>query len=222
MRLTINGEDRNIESAGNIAELLGELGIASTKVAVERNLEIVPKTAYGETPLIDGDKFEIVHFIGGGSQEADLAAADDAGFVVAGKKFSSRLLVGTGKYKDFDETRVAIEQSGAEIVTVAVRRVNLTDPNQPMLVDYVDPKKYTYLPNTAGCFTADDAVRTLRLARESEHARNTQGGRSADQGWLRCHGILQRRSYSGQDARRHGMLCDYAAWLFDRVGYGHS
>ena len=167
MRLTINGEDRNIENAGNVAELLGELGIASTKVAVERNLEIVPKTAYGETPLSDGDKFEIVHFIGGGSQEADLAAADDAGFVVAGKKFSSRLLVGTGKYKDFDETRIAIEQSGAEIVTVAVRRVNLTDPNQPMLVDYVDPKKYTYLPNTAGCFTADDAVRTLRLAREA-------------------------------------------------------
>ena len=167
MRLTINGEDRNIENAGNVAELLGELGIASTKVAVERNLEIVPKTAYGDTPLIDGDKFEIVHFIGGGSQEADLAAADDAGFVVAGKKFSSRLLVGTGKYKDFDETRIVIEQSGAEIVTVAVRRVNLTDPNQPMLVDYVDPKKYTYLPNTAGCFTADDAVRTLRLAREA-------------------------------------------------------
>lgn len=167
MRLTINGEDRNIENAGNVAELLGELGIASTKVAVERNLEIVPKTAYGETPLSDGDTFEIVHFIGGGSQEADLAAADDAGFVVAGKKFSSRLLVGTGKYKDFDETRIAIEQSGAEIVTVAVRRVNLTDPNQPMLVDYVDPKKYTYLPNTAGCFTADDAVRTLRLAREA-------------------------------------------------------
>lgn len=167
MRLTINGEDRTIETAGNVSELLGELGIASTKVAVERNLEIVPKTAYDETPLTEGDKFEIVHFIGGGSQEADLAAADDAGFVVAGKKFSSRLLVGTGKYKDFDETRIAIEESGAEIVTVAVRRVNLTDPNQPMLVDYVDPKKYTYLPNTAGCFTADDAVRTLRLAREA-------------------------------------------------------
>ncbi|NIZ03412.1 sulfur carrier protein ThiS [Thalassospira lucentensis] len=167
MRLTINGEDRTIETAGTVSELLGELGIASTKVAVERNLEIVPKTAYDETPLMEGDKFEIVHFIGGGSQEADLAAADDAGFVVAGKKFSSRLLVGTGKYKDFDETRIAIEESGAEIVTVAVRRVNLSDPNQPMLVDYVDPKKYTYLPNTAGCFTADDAVRTLRLAREA-------------------------------------------------------
>ena len=167
MRLTINGEDRTIENAGNVAELLGELGIAQTKVAVERNLEIVPKSAYGDTRLVEGDKLEIVHFIGGGSPEADLAAADDDGFVVAGKKFSSRLLVGTGKYKDFEETKIAIEASGAEIVTVAVRRVNLTDPNQPMLVDYVDPKKYTYLPNTAGCFTADDAVRTLRLAREA-------------------------------------------------------
>lgn len=167
MRLTINGEDRTIENASTVSELLGELGIEPTKVAVERNLEIVPKTAYGTTKLAEGDKFEIVHFIGGGSQEADLAAADDDGFVVAGRKFTSRLLVGTGKYKDFEETRIAIEASGAEIVTVAVRRVNLTDPDQPMLVDYVDPKKYTYLPNTAGCFTADDAVRTLRLAREA-------------------------------------------------------
>ncbi len=88
-------------------------------------------------------------------------------FVVAGHRFSSRLLVGTGKYKDFEETARAIEASGAEIVTVAVRRVNLSDPSQPMLVDFVDPKKYTYLPNTAGCYTADDAVRTLRLAREA-------------------------------------------------------
>ena len=89
------------------------------------------------------------------------------GFEVAGRRFHSRLLVGTGKYKDFEETARAIEASGAEIVTVAVRRVNLSDPSQPMLVDYVDPKKYTYLPNTAGCYTAADAVRTLRLAREA-------------------------------------------------------
>jgi len=88
-------------------------------------------------------------------------------FTIAGQKFTSRLIVGTGKYKDFDETRDAIAASGAEIVTVAVRRVNVSDPNQPMLVDYVDPKKYTYLPNTAGCYTADEAVRTLRLAREA-------------------------------------------------------
>ena len=91
----------------------------------------------------------------------------DDGLEVAGQKFNSRLLVGTGKYKDFEETAAAIEASGAEIVTVAVRRVNISDPSQPMLVDYVDPKKYTFLPNTAGCFTADEAVRTLRLAREA-------------------------------------------------------
>lgn len=88
-------------------------------------------------------------------------------FEISGKQYSSRLIVGTGKYKDFEETKLAVEASGAEIVTVAVRRVNVSDPNQPMLVDYLDPKKYTYLPNTAGCFTGDDAVRTLRLAREA-------------------------------------------------------
>ena len=87
--------------------------------------------------------------------------------VIAGKAYSSRLLVGTGKYKDFDQTRRAIEASGAEIVTVAIRRTNIgQDPNQPSLLDAVPPSRYTYLPNTAGCYTADDAIRTLRLARE--------------------------------------------------------
>ena len=86
-------------------------------------------------------------------------------FEIAGKKFNSRLLVGTGKYNNFAETKSAIEASRAEIVTVAVRRVNVENKNEPMLQDFIDPKKYTYLPNTAGCFTAFDAVRTLRLAR---------------------------------------------------------
>lgn len=88
-------------------------------------------------------------------------------FELAGRRYRSRLIVGTGKYKDFDETKRAIEISGAEIVTVAVRRVNITDPNKENLLDYLDPKKYTILPNTAGCFNADDAVRTCRLAREA-------------------------------------------------------
>jgi thiazole synthase len=88
-------------------------------------------------------------------------------FEVAGRKFSSRLLVGTGKYKDFHETAAAISESGAEIVTVAVRRVNIEKKGEPMLQDFLDPQKYTYLPNTAGCFTAEDAIRTLRLARAS-------------------------------------------------------
>jgi thiazole synthase len=87
--------------------------------------------------------------------------------IIAGKAYSSRLLVGTGKYKDFDETRAAIEASGAEIVTVAIRRTNIgQEPGQPSLLDYLPPSKYTLLPNTAGCYTAEDAVRTLRLARE--------------------------------------------------------
>jgi len=86
---------------------------------------------------------------------------------VANQSFGSRLIVGTGKYHDLEQTAAAIAASGAEMVTVAVRRVNVTDPNAPMLMDYVDPKKYVYLPNTAGCFNADDALRTLRLAREA-------------------------------------------------------
>ena len=88
-------------------------------------------------------------------------------FEIAGSKYRSRLIVGTGKYKDFAETKRAIEVSGAEIVTVAVRRVNITDPNKENLLDYLDPKKYTILPNTAGCYNAEDAVRTCRLAREA-------------------------------------------------------
>lgn len=88
-------------------------------------------------------------------------------FELAGRKFKSRLIVGTGKYKDFAETRAAIEASGAEIVTVAVRRVNITDRSRENLLDYVDPKRYTILPNTAGCYTAEDAIRTCRLARET-------------------------------------------------------
>ena len=87
--------------------------------------------------------------------------------VIAGKPYLSRLLVGTGKYKDFEQTRAAIEASGAEIVTVAIRRTNIgQNSNEPNLLDFLSPKRYTLLPNTAGCYSADDAVRTLRLARE--------------------------------------------------------
>ena len=94
------------------------------------------------------------------------AAAGDP-LVVAGRAYSSRLLIGTGKYRDFDETRRAVEASGAEIVTVAIRRTNIgQNANEPSLLDAVPPSRYTYLPNTAGCYSADDAVRTLRLARE--------------------------------------------------------
>lgn len=162
MQITVNGESKDILETVSVETLLSSLGVDSKKVAVERNLEIVPKTQFESTLVEDGDQLEVVHFIGGGD-------GDVAGDVleVAGRRFNSRLLVGTGKYKDFEETADAIAASGAEIVTVAVRRVNIADPSQPMLIDFVDPAKYTFLPNTAGCFTALDAVRTLRLAREA-------------------------------------------------------
>ena len=95
----------------------------------------------------------------------DIASTDT--WTVAGRTFRSRLIVGTGKYKDYAVNAAAAEAAGAEIVTVAVRRVNLSDPSQPLLMDYVKPDRFTYLPNTAGCFTGEEAVRTLRLAREA-------------------------------------------------------
>src|SRR5229473_1917080 len=97
----------------------------------------------------------------------NLALAHDDPLVIAGRAYRSRLLVGTGKYKDFAQTRAAIDASGAEIVTVAIRRTNIGhNPNEPSLLEALPPSKYTYLPNTAGCYNAADAVRTLRLARE--------------------------------------------------------
>ena len=101
------------------------------------------------------------------SPSASIATPADAPLVVAGKEYKSRLIIGTGKYESYALNAEAARASGAEIVTVAVRRVNLTDPSQPKLTDFLDPEEFTYLPNTAGCFTAEDAVRTLRLAREA-------------------------------------------------------
>jgi thiazole synthase len=156
--LTLNGEARSFKGGASVADLVHDIGLDPAKVAVERNLEIVPRSTLAGVILADGDVLEIVHFVGGGQDDS---------WSVAGRKFNSRLIVGTGKYKDFEQNAAALVASGAEIITVAVRRVNVSDPTAPMLTDYIDPKKYTYLPNTAGCFDADSAIRTLRLAREA-------------------------------------------------------
>ncbi|MFY7743847.1 MAG: sulfur carrier protein ThiS [Erythrobacter sp.] len=157
--ITLNGAPHRT-AALTIADLVRELELAPEKVAVERNGAIVPRSTLADAPLAEGDTLEIVHFVGGGDHAADT-------WTVAGRTFTSRLIVGTGKYKSFEQNAAAVEASGAEIVTVAVRRVNVSDPKAPMLTDFIDPKKITYLPNTAGCFTGDEAVRTLRLAREA-------------------------------------------------------
>jgi thiazole synthase len=157
--ITLNGAPHR-SAAATIADLVRELELLPEKVAVECNGEIVPRSTLAEVALAEGDMLEIVHFVGGGDHAADT-------WTVAGRTFRSRLIVGTGKYKSFEQNAAAVEASGAEIVTVAVRRVNVSDPKAPMLTDFIDPKTITYLPNTAGCFTGEDAVRTLRLAREA-------------------------------------------------------
>ena len=158
MHITINGEPRTIEPGLALDALIEQLGMAGKRIAVELNREIVPHGQYAQHPLQDGDQIEIVHAIGGGQGDA---------LVIAGKAYRSRLLVGTGKYRDLEETRLATEASGAEIVTVAIRRSNIgQNPGQPNLLDVLPPDRYTILPNTAACYTVEDAVRTCRLARE--------------------------------------------------------
>jgi thiazole synthase len=168
MHIIVNGEGRDLEAPVTVAGLLDRLGLDARRIAVERNRELVRRSEFAAIVLEEGDALEIVHFIGGGAvAELAQAAPGTEVWTVAGRRLTSRLIVGTGKYKDFQQTAAAIAASGAEIVTVAVRRVNVTDPEAPMLMDYVDPDKYLYLPNTAGCYTGEDALRTLRLAREA-------------------------------------------------------
>ncbi len=158
MMIYVNGDTRDCAENSRVADLIAELGLSGKKIAVELNKEILPFQQYDSQVLQAGDRLEIVHAIGGGQDDS---------FVLAGVKYQSRLLVGTGKYKDLEETRLAIEASGAQIVTVAIRRTNIgQNPGEPNLLDVISPDKYTILPNTAGCYTAEDAVRTCRLGRE--------------------------------------------------------
>lgn len=158
MRIQINGDSREYGENSTVADVIADLGLTGKRIAVELNKEILPFTLHASQRLQEADRLEIVQAIGGGQDDY---------FTLAGKQYRSRLLVGTGKYKDLDETRDAIAASGAEIVTVAIRRTNIgQNPGEPNLLDVISPDQYTILPNTAGCYTADDAVRTCRLARE--------------------------------------------------------
>jgi thiazole synthase len=162
LRLTVNGELHKAEPGTTVAALLRSMGVDPARVAVERNRDVVPRATWADAGLADGDKIEIVAFIGGGS---GASSGDDDFLVLGGRKFKSRLLIGTGKYRTLEEGREAILRSGAEIVTVALRRVDLT-PGKPNVLDTIDRTRHTILPNTAGCYTAEDAIRTCRLARE--------------------------------------------------------
>ncbi|MEY3786852.1 MAG: sulfur carrier protein ThiS, partial [Pseudomonadota bacterium] len=158
MKVTINGETHEYPENTHVTDVIAAMGLTGKKIAIELNKEILPFQQYPTQLLKAEDRLEIVHAIGGGQDDS---------FQLAGATYHSRLLVGTGKYKDMEETRLAIEASGAQIVTVAIRRTNIgQNPGEPNLLDVISPDKYTILPNTAGCYTAEDAVRTCRLGRE--------------------------------------------------------
>ena len=158
MMIYVNGNGRKIAENSVISDVVAELGLTDKKIAIELNEEILPFQNFATHILKANDKLEIVQAIGGGQDDS---------FLIAGKRYQSRLLVGTGKYKDLEETRLAIEASGAEIVTVAIRRTNIgQNAGEPNLLDVISLDKYTILPNTAGCYSAEEAVRTCRLARE--------------------------------------------------------
>jgi len=163
--LTVNGERREFESPLTVKEMLSRLGIEPGRVAVEVNRSIVRRAEFSDARLSAGDAVEIVSFVGGGGGGGD-SESDPHGVRVGRHEFRSRLFVGTGKYPSFDVMKRAHEASGAEVVTVAVRRSDLSGKTESFL-DHVDRKRYTLLPNTAGCTTADEAVRTACLGREA-------------------------------------------------------
>ncbi|MGZ8095524.1 MAG: sulfur carrier protein ThiS [Methylosarcina sp.] len=158
MNIYVNGIPKECNEHSSVTDVIASLGLTGKRIAVEINKEIVPFDQYDQYLLQANDRLEIVHAIGGGQDDP---------LIIAGKAYHSRLLVGTGKYKDLEQTRLATEASGAEIVTVAIRRTNIGQKaDEPNLLDVLPPDRYTILPNTAGCYTADEAVRTCQLARE--------------------------------------------------------
>ena len=163
INIYINGKSKNIKDEQSVLSLLQLLNLNKNNIAVEINREIISKSDYNIYIIKENDKIEIVNFIGGGNN----ISKDNEFLNIAGKSYKSRLIIGSGKFKNFEENLKALEASNSEIITVAIRRTNLSDPSAPIITDIINPKKYTYLPNTAGCYNAEEAVRVLNLAREA-------------------------------------------------------
>ena len=173
MRITLNGEPRELPGPVTLAELLPQLGLRPEHVAVELNRELVSRSRHGTTVIAPGDELEVVTLVGGG--ESPWWEAER--LTIGGRTVRSRLFVGTGKYETLELMRDCLAASGADVVTVAVRRERLTDREGRSLLDFLDPNRYTILPNTAGCFTAEDALRTARLGRELLEGLGNPGAR---------------------------------------------
>ena len=190
MTITLNGEQRDVPEALTVADLLGLLNLKPEHVAVERNRDLVPRARHGSARIEAGDAVEVVTLVGGGSVAADEdRAIEPAALQIGPHRFRSRLLVGTGKYSTLELMRDCLAASGTEVVTVAVRRERLTDKQGRSLIDFLDLDRYTILPNTAGCFSADDALRTARLGRELLSGLNNPG---AD--WIKLEVLADTRT----------------------------
>jgi thiazole synthase len=160
IEIRLNGETRELPASLSIVQLLEHFDLPKDRVAVERNRSIVPRPQWESVAVGQGDELEVVHFVGGGS-------GNDDPFVIAGRTFRSRLIVGTGKYPGNEVMAEAHRRSGTDMVTVAVRRIDLKAAKGQSLLDFIDREKIMILPNTAACYNADDAVRTARLGREA-------------------------------------------------------
>jgi thiazole synthase len=163
MMIMVNAEPRTIKAETTIASLLTELARDPKTCAVELNREVVPRLDHAKTFLKAGDQVEIVTLVGGGSGERE---SIDTPLKVGSFTFNSRLFTGTGKYPNYELMQKCMDASNCNVTTVAVRRERLIDKHGKSILDHLDLNKLTILPNTAGCFSADDAIRHARLARE--------------------------------------------------------
>ncbi len=164
LQVTLNGEPQTLPEALTVADLVQRLGYDGRRIAVEVNCQVIPLLEQPGHRLASGDLVEIVTLVGGGSPDPEVP--DDKPLVIGKFSFRSRLITGTGKYASYPLMRQCLAASGCEATTVAVRRERLVDKEGRNILDFLDLARYTILPNTAGCFSAEDAIRHARLARE--------------------------------------------------------
>src|SRR5947209_12026014 len=186
-QITVNQQPQSLPEPATVATLLARLGIDAGRVAVELNRDLVPRADHGRRELRAGDTVEIVTLVGGGS--GDPAPPADGPLVIGPFRFRSRLFTGTGKYANHDLMRDCLAASGCEVTTVAVRRERLIDSAGRNLLDFVELKRYTILPNTAGCFSAEDAIRHAKLARELLTNLNNPGAK-----WVKLECLADKKT----------------------------
>lgn len=182
--ITVNEESQTFPDPLTVADLLAHLGKDAKKLAVEVNRDLVPRTEHSARRLKSGDAVEIVTLVGGGS-----GPPADKPLTIGKFTFNSRLFTGTGKYTSYDLMRQCMDASGCDVTTVAVRRERLIDKEGRSILDFLDLKKLTILPNTAGCFSADDAIRHARLARELLTNLENPGA-----GWVKLECLADKRT----------------------------